>query len=263
MHIDQDILAVLSGAILFTSDNTAVITKQLDRATYARVDKVLRACGGKWSRKHRCHDFEERDGRTGQDRIEEAIATGEVTDRKADLAFFPTPEPLAARLAELAGIKYGDVVLEPSAGTGRLVDAALKAGAIEVRCCERDREMRLGLAKRFARANVGAGTGVYISITDDFLDTDWCEVDAVIMNPPFKKIGQGDHLDHVRHAYKALKAGGRLASILPSGVTFRQDRRYREFREFVADRGTIESVPAGSFRESGTDVNTCIVVLER
>ena len=44
--------------------------------------------------------------------------------------FFPTPAPLADRLVELAGIKPGAVVLEPSAGGGNIVAAVLEAGAV-------------------------------------------------------------------------------------------------------------------------------------
>ena len=36
--------------------------------------------------------------------------------------FFPTPKPLISRMLEIADIKPGDTVLEPSAGKGDILD---------------------------------------------------------------------------------------------------------------------------------------------
>jgi hypothetical protein len=64
------------------------------------------------------------------------------------------------------------------------------------------------------------------------------------------------------HQY--LEPGGVLVAIMSSGVQFREDKLSREFREFVeANEGEIWSNPAGSFEESGTSVNTCMVRIRR
>ena len=68
----------------------------------------------------------------------------------------------------------------------------------------------------------------------------------------------------VTHAMRFLRPGGKLASIMSTGVEFREDRRTREFRELVRlHGGRIERLPSGTFRESGTDVETVLVVMTR
>jgi 16S rRNA G1207 methylase RsmC len=80
------------------------------------------------------------------------------------------------------------------------------------------------------------------------------------MNPPFCK---GQDIAHITHALKFLKNGGRLVAVASAGVTFRQDRRYVEFRNLIASLGgTIEMLPDGAFKSSGTDVSTCIIVVQ-
>ncbi len=255
MKIKQEVLSVLSTIV--TEGSNARIVDTLDRKLYVKVNEVLEACGGKWNRKAKAHVFTDDCGPI----LDAVMVTGEVATHK-DIGFFPTPKALASELVEMAGVQDGDVVLEPSAGTGRLVEA-IQASLGTVFACERDPKMReaLPLSKDF------------VFPVDDFLDLDlnvspirladgrtMFNFDRVVMNPPFCKVGKGDHLDHVRRAFQYLVKGGTLVSVLPSSVTFRQDRRYKEFRSFVKDNsGEIKDLPEGSFQESGTGVNTCVV----
>ena len=85
--------------------------------------------------------------------------------------------------------------------------------------------------------------------------------DRVVMNPPFNKARADIH--HVLHAFKFLKKGGRLVAIMPSGVRFRDDKLTNEFRDLVLSCGTIEDLPEQSFKESGTLVNTVLVILNK
>lgn len=266
MNVSTEVLSVLSTALRFEGSDRAAIAVKLERGLYVSVDKVLQGLGGKWNKKAKAHVFagEERP----EDAIERVLATGVVTIVKDDLAFFPTPYALARRLVAVAGVRQGEAVLEPSAGLGALVDAIIEAGAREVRCVERDVTMRELLAERFKHERNGK-TGpakVWVSHRADFMEYegDMGYVDRVAMNPPFKRVGEGDHLDHVRHAHKQLQPGkGVLAAIMPNGVIFREDRRHKEFRAWVRDHaGSITELPEGSFKESGTGVRTCIVRIE-
>jgi len=258
MKIAPDVLAVLAQC---TFGGTCVFLpgSQLDRKLYVATDKVLQACGGKWNRGAKAHvfDFDS----SARDRIELVLTTGEV-QTSSDIGFFPTPEPLAAQLVAMAGVKHGHRVLEPSAGAGNIVLAIQDAGGI-VTAVERDAGHRVHLAK-----SVLKGQDTLVPDCDDFMlftlhgtgtpSRPSFKFEAVVMNPPFGKVGLGDHLDHVRHAHSMLGPGGVLVSVLPTGVTFREDRRHREFREWVLERGTIEMLPEDSFRESGTRVRTCV-----
>ena len=170
---------------------------------------------------------------------------------------FPTPADLAARMVEAAQITHGAYVLEPSAGTGRIVDAiaaAVPLSSIKLDCIEINHSMAQMLRAKYPDA--------YAVRPFDFLsfspNPDQL-ADAVIMNPPFAK---GADVEHVTHAAGFLAPGGRLVAVMSSGVTFRDDRKTRDFRALV-DRmgGTIEPLPADTFASSGTGVNTVLVVL--
>ena len=134
MRVSTEVMRVLSG--LLVDGCEARISEQLDRGQYIAVNKVLEACGGKWNRKAKAHIFP-CDAATVLDAV---IIAGEVTTAP-DIGFFPTPAPLAAQIVEMAGVNSGEFVLEPSAGTGRIVDALLAAGA-RVTAVERDEKMR-------------------------------------------------------------------------------------------------------------------------
>jgi hypothetical protein len=61
-----------------------------------------------------------------------------------------------------------------------------------------------------------------------------------------------------------LGENGRLVSIMSVGPFFRNDRKAVEFREwFDSVGGYQEELPAGSFKDSLTGVNSCYVVIDR
>lgn len=260
MQVSNDVLAVLST--LSIDGPFVKIGEQLDRKLYMQVNKVLEACGGKWERRHQAHLF---DG-DARERIEQVITLGEVTTAQ-DLGFFRTPEKLARQLVELADVQPGHFVLEPSAGDGAIVAEIIKH---DVGCfaIERDARRREQLIKRFSGPiNLQTAFATIVPPTigaEDFMEYDPIEpFDRVVMNPPFLKVGLGDHLDHVRHAYSMLCHGGVLVSVLPAGVQFRNDRRHRDFREWAKAWGSIEDLPEDSFRASGTGVRTCVFRIKR
>lgn len=172
----------------------------------------------------------------------------ELTGQKIP-GFFPTPEAVTARMLEELDIQEGDEVLEPSAGTGNLADVARTAGG-SVLCIE----VRNSLAEILKLKD-------HKTILGDFRALDFVEVlskagleegqrfDKVIMNPPFEK---GQDIDHVRHAYRFLKPGGRLAAIMCEGVFFRSDSKSAGFRGWLSEVGGIsEKLPDGSFKGTG------------
>lgn len=240
--IEQDVLAVLSGAVI--SGLALSITAQLDRKLYVRVNKVLTALGGKWNRKAKAHLFAD----DAQDLVDSVILTGKVY-LPDNFDYFPTPPEVAEQLFELADLQADHVVLEPSAGGAALARPMAEIVA-RVDCVESVPPAAAELRKEFDNV-----------IEDDFLKVEPSpDYDRVVMNPPFSK---RNDIHHVLHAAKFLKPGGRLVSVMASGVTFREDRLATEFREFVEEHnGTIEPLPEGSFKVSGTGVNTVIVTLE-
>ena len=176
---------------------------------------------------------------------------------------FETPEPLARRLLDDANIYTSETwneersgpyerrrVLEPSAGRGRIALPAARAGH-DVVCVE----LQPDLAADLARAGLRTVQGDFMEATPAVLGL----FDRVVMNPPFDR---GRDCDHVRHAFGFLKPGGVLVAIMAAGVEFREDKRTADFRAFVERfGGEFRDLPPGSFAESGTNVNTVTLTL--
>lgn len=165
---------------------------------------------------------------------------------------FPTPATLAQRMADLAEIKPGDRILEPSAGTGRLL------GAMGGRMFGRNPQRGLIVAVEINRA-LSDALEVQFPFTDvrcaDFLQCeDLGKFDVVIMNPPFENAAD---IKHITHALDMLKPGGRLVAICANGP--RQNEKLRPMVESIG--GSWEVLPAGTFEESGTGVNTVLLRL--
>lgn len=157
---------------------------------------------------------------------------------------FPTPASLAARVAELADLTAGDKVLEPSAGTGALVQAVRALGIFreDVTAVEVNRALADRLQDKAGRV-----------VCADFLECngDLGKFDKVVTNPPFD---HGSDIRHIEHALTFLNPGGRLVAICANGP--RQ-------REALQSRATHwEDLPAGTFKEQGTTVNTALVVID-
>lgn len=245
IQIEPSVLAHLSAGEI--SGNVFRLTAELDRAEYFAVNRVLEAAGGKWNRKAKGHVFNDPAG----DVIDDLIVTGAYTRIKQDLGQFDTPEALADEMAQRAGITPRMSMLEPSAGVGNIVLAAERVGA-NVTAYELDQKRMRTAMERCALVG-GIRQADFLTVMPE------PKFDIVLMNPPFLR--QAD-IDHIRHASAFLKPGGRLFSIAAAGVEFRQDRKAADFRSFVTDHGgTITRLPENSFKSAGTLVRTVLVKL--
>lgn len=189
------------------------------------------------------------------DAMKESLRTGVQVVSAPQL--FPTPAELADRVIEEAGLRPGMEILEPSAGTGALVDAIRRVP--NHGCAIRAVEINPTLAHRLAFHDCLGGDRV---TPGDFLQQNGNlgKFDRVVMNPPF---ADSQDIAHVCHAYGFLKPGGRLVAIMGVGAFFRQDRKATEFRAWLeAVGGYSEELPAGSFEASGTGVSTRLVVID-
>ena len=240
--ITSEVLGVISRLVVEQGPMAWVarITDgQLDRKVYVAFNEAVETLGGKWHKGAKGHIF----SHDPSEEIEALLITGEFRTKFAG-DFFQTPVSLAHRMAAWA-IRVGDLVLEPSAGHGRIATEALKiAGENRVIACEIDVDRALKLPQ---------GCDVRVC---DFLAIGPFPVDAVVMNPPFSN---GQECRHILHAMKFLRSGGRLAAIASSGVTFRETAVYKELRATVSQGGHIEELPAGTFSKEGTDVSTVLI----
>ena len=244
MKIESAVLDVLGNAV--TEGNSLKLTGQLDRPLYVAVNKVLEAAGGKWNRKAQAHLFEG----DAAEIMDAMILTGNVTNKKQELGFFPTPPAIVARMIEAAQIEPYHRVLEPSAGTGSILRSIIPSAhktAIEIN-------------PEFIPKLALCGSGLHV-IEADFLT--WYSperFERIVMNPPFAKNAAPAH---VLKALTLLSPkGGRIVAIMPSSVTFRTDTLNRMVRAAIDCGGNIEALPENSFAESGTGVNTVMVTID-
>jgi hypothetical protein len=166
--------------------------------------------------------------------------------------YFPTPREIVERMVAEADIEPGMTVLEPSAGKGNIADVIreMVPGA-ELACIELQWMLTEILGLKGHRV-----------IGDDFMRHTgaW---DRIIMNPPFER---GQDIEHVQHAYEQLKPGGRLVSIMSSGVFFRKDRKAEGFRAWLDEVGGWGyPLPEGAFytSERPTGVSTYLVIVDK
>lgn len=247
-------LCEVSGQTVF------IHSGQLERKLYEEVNAVLAGIGGKWNRKAKGHLFEEPTDEIVE-MLEGCMATGLAVPLHRN-GFFETPTATADKLLDLAEFDatHGSYsILEPSAGTGNLIHAVMAR--------LRREDIRSLDAVENDQKNFGKLCG-------KFRDQPWLhpyhidflvwnpqtQYDRIIMNPPFYRLSE---IDHIMHAWELLAPSGILVSVAGSGVTFRREAKATQFREFVDEHGSIEPLPEGSFKFSGTGVNTVVVKLSK
>ncbi len=140
------------------------------------------------------------------------------SEEQVRLQQFSTPLPLAYAALQAAAIRPGDVVLEPSAGTGMLAvmaECALGSRAAgNLHLNEIAPVRRALLCRLFPGAVV---TGVNAENVADHLPG--VRPTVVIMNPPFSatpgvhRIRHDADLRHLRSAFSMLPPGGRLVAV--------------------------------------------------
>ncbi len=95
----------------------------------------------------------------------------------------------------------------------------------------------------------------------DFLEFISGDVDKIIMNPPFSR--QQD-VQHIFRAWNWLSKGGMLVSIVSESPFFRENSLSVEFRNWlVVNKATLIDLDAGIFKESGTMVKTRLIVVDK
>lgn len=116
--------------------------------------------------------------------------------------------------------KSGSSILEPSAGTGQLVNALLKADIMSgcINTIEKHYKLVECLQDRFVDNFVNINHGDFLTDYREFeqsLRDQYSGYDRIICNPPFKKI-----VAHIDQVYKCLKIGGVAVCLVP--VTYKK-----------------------------------------
>ena len=189
-------------------------------------------------------------GDTLPDAAEQQSEKRKSTAVSKDLQYYPTPVSVVSQLIYDLGVAKNGLILEPSCGCGRIMDALVKDGY-----------KTWGVEYDPTRAAEARAKGHKVTI-GNFLDQPSTAMfDGVVMNPPFYGM---HYLQHIETALKWLKPSGRLVSILPVTARYDHDKITKEW----AEKNDVNwkhlrwsSLPVGSFSESGTNINTVILRL--
>ncbi len=212
---------------------------------YGEIKKLMPFLEISWSKKDKTHYISEKTPQL----IAEILGGAQIVDEKKTFQAFFTPPELAKRVVKLAEV-YDVNVLEPSAGTGNLFDAIVASSAGAITAYELNKNFCTELQSKYI-----CSYGVNIQNVDFLLVNPSNEFDCVIMNPPYNK---NEWVKHLEHAWKFLKDGGRLVAICPNAKHNRFFQKFIEHKKY-----TIEDVPAGTFSESGTEIATIILIIDK
>ncbi|ELH1551155.1 PLxRFG domain-containing protein [Pseudomonas aeruginosa] len=183
-----------------------------------------------------------REAPTEPDKIKQ-MERAMIGRRNDGLDFFPTSAAVTEEAIDAADIQGGMDVLEPSAGMGHMADAIREQTGVEPDVVELSSERRELLEAKG-----------YNVVGSDFMNVSSKQYDRIVMNPPFSK---GRDIQHVQHAYSLLKPGGRLVAIMGEGAFFQSNKAAENFRAWLDGLGaTSERLPEGSFMDPALPVNT-------
>jgi P-loop containing NTP hydrolase pore-1/C-terminal domain on Strawberry notch homologue len=176
---------------------------------------------------------------------------------------FSTPAPIALFAQTRAALTAGDIMLEPSAGTGLLATEAVRLGA-KLHLNELDPQRRALVAGLFPAAVVTDHDGLQIA-------SRWQgrAPSIIIMNPPFSRNADGYEdsftaLRHLHSAHKCLAPGGRLVAILPSWID-RAGRNAASLAKMIDGASIVEryALGEGCFAKHGTSIATTLLVIDK
>ena len=163
--------------------------------------------------------------------------------QKGDIQF--TPIQAVRQLIEIATIDGSSRVLEPEAGIGSIADEVKKITP-HVDCIEPCWSFRELLELKG-----------HILVGNDLFECEPQPVyDAVLMNPPFS-----EECRHIRYAFEFVKPGGVLVAICCLRMAHSDQKKYREFGEWLTQRRFRFEELAAKFEMTGT--NTQILVISK
>lgn len=200
-------------------------------------DALLRLCSLK---ERNALDAERREAMRGRFA---ALAKQPTPTIAVSEGLFITPTAWADRMVQEASLEDGMTICEPSAGTGRILDAIAATGLqLAVTACEICTTLCKHLFDKYQTATLRQGDFLSMTFSQQF--------DRIIMNPPFRR---GTDVKHINHALRWLKPGGKLVSLCYNGEAQR-----KHLRPIAA---TWEALPAHSFKESGTLADVCMMTV--
>lgn len=222
---------------------------QFNKKSYAEAKKWIEEAGGNWQGgKVQGFIFP-----FNAERVFNILHEGKRCNLQQEFQFFSTPSEVADWLVMLVGgIHKDEKVLEPSAGTGAIIDAIHRSCAdVIVDCFELMPENKEILSRK----------GNIRILGDDFTDYKLSLYDKIIANPPFSK---NQDIKHVKRMYEHLSEGGTLAAIMSCHWKIAKENECLDFREWLNEvDGKVYDIEKGAFKDSGINISTVAVVIQK
>lgn len=144
--------------------------------------------------------------------------------------FYPTPPDVIGTM--LAGLSLkGKRILEPSAGSGNIVDYILSKshGTAEVIACEKDDKLR-----EIVKGKCQVIAPDFLSVQSENIS----HVDMIVMNPPFSSDER-----HILHAFDIAPPGCQIIALCNwQTLENTHSMRRRELKNIIETYGTFENL---------------------
>lgn len=247
---------------------TIIECKDITDDEYDRLRWVMESYGGRWNERCKGFKFNEFDDEKLKS-IKADLSVGfvnlseEKRTREKD-AFFPTPVKIVDEMIEIADLKPDSIMLESSAGTGRILDEARKI------ISSLDNFVVIELNE--SRQQVLRSKGYHVDFGGTFEDSlkdpeilkKLKRCDKVVINPPFKN---DMDVKHLLISYMVCADKADIVSIMQENSLYYNRSIHRVFKEFLnligKDAYEVKSLPAGSFKDELTTVDTVIFHIKK
>lgn len=221
-------------------------TFRFKKKEFNDLKREIKKAGGDYNKNG--YDFEE-DAVLVYDRI----INGEDYNIKKKFQFYATTPNVADEIVRLADIVKKDHILEPQAGQGAIIKACNKISNITIDAIELMPLNREILQKTNLNFRL---------IGEDFLKMDiQGAYTKILANPPFTN---NQDISHIYKMYEALCNKGRLVTLASTHWKQSSGKKESKFREWLdINNARIIDIEAGEFKESGSSVPTCIIVIDK
>lgn len=229
---------------------------QIPKSEYGKVKRAITGIGGTWNQKTQSFHF------IGDPSdLFARVCSGEVIDLQASFKkstqYFPTPESVLEEMCEYLSVGRGDRVLEPSAGEGAICDHLRVFFRMDDFDWDLDVcEMHPPFQELLRRKGLNL-------VGTDFLEMPRPDrgYHKIVANPPFSK---GQDIQHFLKMYDLLAPGGRIVTVMSVRWRTANDKASLGLRDWLESfYHSVIDLPKGAFRKSGTDIPTCLLIVDK
>lgn len=247
---------------------TIIECKDITDDEYDRLRWVMESYGGRWNERCKGFKFNEFDDEKLKS-IKADLSAGfvnlseEKRTRERD-AFFPTPVKVVDKMILTANLKPDSIMLESSAGTGRILDEAKKV----INSVDNFVVIEMNGERQRILRDKGYKVDFNGTFEDSLKDSETLKkiknCNKVVINPPFKN---DSDVKHLLISYMFCADNADVVSILQENSLYYDRQIHRVFKEFLSligkDAYEVVSLPAGSFKDELTTVDTVIFHIKK